>query len=101
LSHYLELKVSEDASLPVQAADYWRRVEAQRQSGNLGRIRLFDEKVILDEPPLVYAVAPTLRFHRQFATLARSISPQIELYRFDINEDWRKGVRVMRRIRVD
>jgi len=97
----VELKVSEDASLPVQAADYWRRVEAQRQSGNLGRIRLFDEKIILDEPPLVYAVAPTLRFHRQFATLARSISPQIELYRFDINEDWRKGVRVMRRIRVD
>ncbi len=97
----IELKVSEDVALPVQAADYWRRVEAQRRSGNLQRIKLFDEKVILDAPPLVYAVAPTLRFHRQFSIIARSISPEIELYRFDINEDWRKGVRVMRRIRVD
>ncbi len=97
----VELKISEDASLPVQAADYWRRVEAQRRSGNLARIRLFDEKLIADEPPLVYTVAPTLRFHRQFAILARSISPQIELYRFDINEDWRAGVRVQRRERVN
>ncbi|MBA2338875.1 MAG: hypothetical protein H0V88_00645 [Pyrinomonadaceae bacterium] len=97
----IELKVSEDVVLPLQAADYWRRVEAQRRCGNLQRIRLFDEKIIANEPSLVYTVAPTLRFHRQFATIARSISPEIELYRFDINEDWRTGVRVMRRVRVN
>jgi hypothetical protein len=34
--------------------------------------------------------------------LARSIAPDIEIYRFDINEDWRRaGVRVMRRLRVN
>jgi hypothetical protein len=42
-----------------------------------------------------------LRFHRAFDTLARMIRPEIELYRFDINEDWRAGVRVMRRARVN
>jgi hypothetical protein len=51
----------------------------------------------LDERPLVYLVAPLLRFHRAFNLLAQSVTPEIEIYRFDINEDWRAGVRVMRR----
>ena len=46
-------------------------------------------------------LAPTLRFHRTFATLARTVAPDIEIYRFDINENWRAGVRVMRRMRVN
>ena len=54
-----------------------------------------------DEPPLVYLVAPTLRVHPSFETLAQCISSEIEIYRFDINEDWRSGVRVMRRKRAN
>ncbi len=61
---------------------------------------MFGDAEISDEPPLVYLVAPILRFHRAFQTLARSITPEVEMYRFDINEDWRAGVRVMRRTRV-
>jgi hypothetical protein len=93
----IELKVAEDAALPLQAADYWRRVEAHRRRGRLNEARLFGDTEIADEPPLVYLVAPLLRFHRSFHTLARAITPAIEMYRFDINEDWRAGVRVMRR----
>jgi hypothetical protein len=26
------------------------------------------------------------------------LTPQIEIYRFDLNEDWRAGVRVTRRV---
>ena len=59
------------------------------------------DRKISNEPPLVYLVAPTLRVHPAFNTLARSIAPDIEIYRFDINEDWRAGVRVMRRMRVN
>jgi len=33
--------------------------------------------------------------------LAKTIAPDIEIYRFDINEDWRAGVRVVRRERVN
>jgi hypothetical protein len=97
----VELKVSEDAALPIQGADYWRRVEAHRRSGDIQRARLFGDLEIACEPPLVYAVAPVFRFHRAFPSLARMISPQIEMYRFDLNEDWRAGVRVMRRTRVN
>jgi hypothetical protein len=42
-----------------------------------------------------------LRVHPVFNTLARAISSDIEIYRFDINEDWRSGVRVMRRMKVN
>jgi hypothetical protein len=97
----IELKVSEDREHVLQGADYWRRVEAHRRRGHITRARLFGDMRISEESPLVYLVAPTLRFHRTFQTLARTIAPDIEIYRFDINEDWRSGVRVMRRTRVN
>ena len=97
----IELKASEDREHVLQGADYWRRVEAHRRRGHIAKAKLFGDKRIKDEPPLVYLVAPTLRAHPAFHTLARCISSDIELYRFDVNEDWRSGVRVMRRMRVN
>ena len=97
----IELKVSEDREHVLQGADYWRRVEAHRRRGHIARAKLFGERTIRDEAPLVYLVAPTLRVHPAFQTLAHCISSDIEIYRFDINEDWRSGVRVMRRERVN
>jgi hypothetical protein len=97
----IELKVSEDREHVFQGVDYWRRVEAHRRRGHISAARLFDDREISDEAPLVYLVAPALRFHSSFATLARMIAPDIEIYRFDINEDWRGGVRVVRRERVN
>jgi hypothetical protein len=97
----IELKVSEDREHVLQGADYWQRVEAHRRRGHIWRARLFGERRIRDEPPLVYLVAPTMRVHPSFQVLARLIAPNVEMYRFDINEDWRSGVRVMRRMRVN
>lgn len=97
----IELKVSEDREHVLQGADYWQRVEAHRRRGHIARAKLFGERKISNESPLVYLVAPTLRVHPAFHTLARSISNDLEIYRFDINEDWRAGVRVMRRLRVN
>jgi len=97
----IELKVSEDREHVLQGADYWRRVEAHRRRGHIARAKLFGARAIRDEAPLVYLVAPTLRVHPAFQTLAQCISSDIEIYRFDINEDWRTGVRVMRRERVN
>jgi hypothetical protein len=97
----IELKVSEDREHVLQGADYWRRVEAHRRRGHIAKAKLFGERTISDESPLVYLVAPTLRVHPSFQTLALCIANDIEVYRFDINEDWRSGVRVMRRMRVN
>jgi hypothetical protein len=93
----IELKVSEDAAHALQGADYWRRIESHRRAGHVARARLFDDAPLADSPALVYLVAPALRFHRAFDTIARAIRPDLELYRFDLNEDWRAGVRVTRR----
>jgi hypothetical protein len=97
----IELKVNEDREHVFQGVDYWRRVEAHRRRGHIGAAKLFGDREISDESPLVYLVAPTLRFHPSFTTLARTIAPDIEVYRFDINEEWRAGVRVVRRERVN
>src|SRR4029453_14973817 len=97
----IELKVSEDREHVLQGVDYWRRVEAHRRRGHIAKAKLFGDRKIRDESPLVYLVAPTLRVHPSFQTLARCIDSDIEIYRFDINEDWRSGVRVMRRLRVN
>ncbi len=94
------MKVSEDAALALQGADYWRRVHAYHRAGHIRRARLFGDAEIRDEAPLVYLVAPLLRFHRSFHTLAHCVTPDIEMYRFDLNEDWRAGVRVVRRARI-
>jgi hypothetical protein len=97
----IELKVNEDREHVFQGVDYWRRVEAHRRRGHISSAKLFGDREIADESPLVYLVAPTLRFHPSFATLGRTIAPDIEIYRFDINEDWRSAVRVVRRERVN
>lgn len=97
----IELKVTEAREHVFQGVDYWQRVEAHRRRGHIARAKLFGERKISNQSPLVYLVAPTLRVHPSFTTLARSIDPEIEIYRFDVNEDWRSGVRVMRRLRVN
>jgi hypothetical protein len=97
----IELKVSEDREHVLQAADYWRRIETYRRRGAIRRARLFDDAQISDAAPLVYLAAPMLSFHRAFSRLAQAVRPEIELYRFDLNEDWRAGVRVLRRERAN
>jgi hypothetical protein len=97
----IELKVFEDRDHVLQGADYWQRVEAHRRRSHIAKAKLFGKRKIRDEPPLVYLVAPTLRIHPSFHFLAKCIAREIEIYKFEINEDWRSGVRVMRRTRVN
>jgi len=97
----IELKIFESREHVLQGVDYWQRVESHRRRGNITRARLFGERKIKNESPLIYLVAPTLRVHPALTTMAHTIAPDIEIYRFDINEDWRAGVRVMRRIRIN
>ena len=73
----IELKVSRRVSTVLQGVDYWQRVEAHRRRGHIARARAFGERKISDDSPLVYLVAPTLRVHPAFNTLARSVAPDI------------------------
>jgi hypothetical protein len=93
----IELKTSPDREMVFQAADYWRKIELQRRRGELAKARLFGETEIIDRPALVYAVAPALSFHRDFEYFARKLAPEIELWRFELHEDWRSEVKVIAR----
>ena len=97
----IELKVAPDREMIFQAVDYWRRIELNRRSGNLRQAKLFGDLVIADAPAICYLAAPTLSFHRDFNFLARTVSPEIEIYRFDLAENWRENLRVLRREKIN
>jgi len=96
----IELKTSIDREMIFQAADYWRKIELQRRTGHLRDMRLFREREILDRKTLVYLAAPALSYHREFDTFARAVSSEIEIYRFDLHENWRRKVKVLQQLRA-
>jgi hypothetical protein len=97
----IEIKAGEDAQLPLQGLDYWLRVEQARLRGELARRELFAGLELADQAPLLYLVAPRLRFHRTFAIVAGCLTPEIEAYQIGLNSDWRAGVRVQTCERVN
>lgn len=92
----VELKVETDRAMIFQAIDYWRKIELQRRGGNLEKAKIFGAAEIADKPAIVYLVAPTLAFHRDFEFLSKTVAPEIEIYRFDLNENWREDLKIMR-----
>ena len=93
----IELKTQPDREMIFQAADYWRKIELQRRRGILAEADLFDGREILDKPVLVYLAAPALSFHRDYEFFARALQPEIELWRFELHENWRERIKVLAR----
>jgi len=91
----LELKVDEDLQLLPQALDYWLRVRWHREQGDLEALGYFSGLSLTDRLPLLYLVAPGLRFHPATETLLRFVSRDVEVIRVGLNENWRQGVRVL------
>ena len=91
----LELKVDEDLQLLPQALDYWLRVRWHREQGDLEALGYFPGLPLADRLPLLYLVAPGLRFHPATDTLLRCVSKDVEVLRVGLNEEWRKGVRIL------
>jgi hypothetical protein len=93
----IELKASEHIHLPLQAADYWLRVRRQLQSGEVARYGYFQGVALQQAPPLVYLVAPALRFHPATDDLLKCLSPELAVARVGLAESWRRGLRVVMR----
>jgi hypothetical protein len=93
----LELKASEHIHLPLQAADYWLRIRRHLQQGDFSRYGYFPGMVLQNAPPLVYLVAPALRFHPATDVLPRYLSSDIDVTRVGVAESWRRGLRVVMR----
>jgi len=93
----IELKATEDVHLVMQAVDYWLRVRHHHESQDFARYGYFPGLALSPEPPLVLLVAPSLRFHPAGDILARFLIPEIEICRVGLNENWRRGLRVILR----
>ena len=93
----LELKAAEHIHLALQAAGYWRHVRHHMERGDLSRYGYFPGVPLQTALPLVYLVAPALRFHPATDELLRYLSPDVELVRVGLAESWRRGVRVVMR----
>jgi hypothetical protein len=93
----MELKASEHIHLPLQAADYWLRVRRQQQSGEISRYGYFPGIELQKAPPLVYLIAPAMRFHPTTDVLLTDLSPEMEVVRVGLAESWRRGLRVVMR----
>ncbi|HEV1993678.1 MAG TPA: hypothetical protein VGR03_05055 [Candidatus Acidoferrum sp.] len=93
----IELKANEHIHLPLQAADYWLRVRRQLQSGEIARYGYFPGVALQQASPLVYLVAPALRFHPTTDDLLNYLSPELEIVRVGLAESWRRGLRVVMR----
>jgi hypothetical protein len=93
----LELKATEHIHLSLQAADYWLRVRRHLKTGEFRSYGYFPGVEIQKAPPLVYLVAPALRFHPVTSILLESLSPEIEVIRVGLTESWRLGIRVVMR----
>ncbi len=93
----IELKTQPDREMVFQAVDYWRKIELQRRRGVLAAADLFDGREIIDKPALIYLAAPAWSFHATHEFFARSVSPEVELWRFELHENWRLAPRVIGR----
>lgn len=91
----MELKASEDIHLPVQAIDYWLRVRQHQREGDFARYGYFNGIELDSRPPLLWLVAPGFRFHPAAETLLRYLSPEVQVTRIGLNENWRSGLQVI------
>ncbi len=91
----IELKVSENIQLVVQALDYWLRVRHHQREGDFESLGYFAGLPLQQKAPLLYLVAPGFRFHPSTDIVLRYLSPELELARVGLNENWREEVRVV------
>jgi hypothetical protein len=94
----MELKVNADPDLPVQALDYWGRVIQHNNNGDFERRGYFSEVRLNRQYPKIYLVSPIFSYHDSTELLLRYLDPCLEVLKISINEDWRCGVRILRRV---
>jgi len=91
----MELKAEENLGFPLQGLDYWLRVRRHQQQGDFERLGYFPGVRLNPASPVLYLVAPALRWHPRSDILLRAIRPEIPVLRLGLNEEWRRGIRVL------
>lgn len=93
----LELKASADLHLPLQALDYWMRVNHHACQGEFGEHGYFPGVALRREPPRLLLISPELEFHPTTETLLAFFSPQVPVERIGVGSGWRGALQVVHR----
>ena len=94
----VELKVSADLQLPMQALDYWIRVKWHLDRGEFRSCGYFPGVELRPDPPRLLLVSPALEFHPTSEAILDYYSPEIEVERIGLGLEWRKGLQVVFRL---
>jgi len=95
----IELKASEDIHFPLQALDYWMRVQWHLDRGEFTARGYFPGLPLRTEAPRLLLVAPALDFHPKTEAILRFLSPHIQVERIGLGAGWRAEPQVMFRLR--
>ena len=95
----IELKASADLHLPLQALDYWMRVNWHLERDEFGQHGYFPGITLRKEAPRLLLVAPALEFHPTSETILGYFSTAVEVVRIGLGANWRRGLDVMFRLR--
>ena len=97
----LELKLHEEVNFVLQGLDYWMRVKWLNERGEFQKAGYFPETDLPSSlpatlaPPILYLISPAFRFHSTTDPVAGFLSPQVEVRKIGIAENWREEVRVL------
>ena len=96
----VELKTHRDISLLLQGAGYWCRVKQHARDGDFQSAGFFPGMRFSRKAPLLILVCPIFDFHRTVSRLARYLPEELEVDLVGVNIDWRRGLRVLRKVRL-
>jgi hypothetical protein len=92
----IELKISPDIHLPLQALDYWMRVQWHLERGEFAERGYFTGIPLqIRAIPRLLLVAPALDFHPSNETVLGYFSPNIPVERVGLGIEWRRELKVM------
>jgi hypothetical protein len=90
----VEVKVSEDLHLPLQALDYWIRVKWHLDRDEFTARGFFPGIGLQKQSPRMLLIAPALNFHPATESILRYFPTGIEVLRIGVSMDWQRGLEV-------
>ena len=84
----------------MQALDYWIRVKWHLARGEFTPLGYFPGVALDPSPPQLLLISPSLEFHPATEALLGYFAPEIDVVRIGLGVEWRKGLKVMFRLRA-
>ena len=93
----IEFKASEDVQLVLQAVDYWLRVRWHHAQQDFSRYGYFPGIDLDPAPATAVSRRPGPALSSGERVILQFLSPEIEICRVGVGENWRRGVKVVLR----